>query len=279
MTRRNFVTAMAALPLCAAGGSVHLGCQTNAWPIDPQNFSSFLAVLDKIKGYGFEGFETSYLNVQAQFPQATHARELIAKTGLRFFGVHIFLLQYDPETSIPPERLMRQVVDGASQLGAGRLIVSGASTTGRAALASKTAAMDRAARYAQEKGMRFAYHNHDAEFRSGGAEIEALYAAAGSGPIRFILDAGHAYEAKADVPAFFARHQAVIDGIHLRDFRNGRQVPLGEGTVDLKAMVAGIRREKWSGWVLAEEERLAGVKPGDTAVAPARKTLGRLFGN
>jgi hypothetical protein len=38
--------------------NVHLGCQTNAWAIDPRDFSNVLAIVKKVKGYGYEGFET-----------------------------------------------------------------------------------------------------------------------------------------------------------------------------------------------------------------------------
>jgi hypothetical protein len=45
---------------------VKLGIQTNAWPINPHDFSSLLVILDKIKAYGYEGFETGFANVQSQ---------------------------------------------------------------------------------------------------------------------------------------------------------------------------------------------------------------------
>ena len=34
----------------------------------------------------------------------------------------------------------------------------------------------------------------------------------------------------------------------------------------------------WNGWLLAEEERLSGEKPGETATRPARETIRRIFG-
>ena len=58
--------------------SVKLGCQTNAWRIDPNNFDSLLEVLRQIKELGFDGFETGYRNVQGQFANAA-ARALLRK--------------------------------------------------------------------------------------------------------------------------------------------------------------------------------------------------------
>ena len=68
---------------------VHFGCQTNAWPILPRDFSSVLAILQKIRDYGYDGFETGFANVAGQFDGAADAKRQIDAMGVRFFGVHI----------------------------------------------------------------------------------------------------------------------------------------------------------------------------------------------
>jgi sugar phosphate isomerase/epimerase len=77
---------------------------------------------------------------------------------------------------------------------------------------------------------------------------------------------------------FFAEHHHRIIGLHLRDFKGDTQTPLGGGDFPLTALVAAMRKAKWSGWVLNEEERLSGEKPGESAVAPARAALRKAFG-
>jgi sugar phosphate isomerase/epimerase len=64
--------------------------------------------------------------------------------------------------------------------------------------------------------------------------------------------------------------------MHLRDYKNGEQVPLGGGDFPLQAVVEVIRQTGWSGWVLNEEERLTS-RPGDSAVKPARDALFKAF--
>src|SRR5262249_5795114 len=152
----------------------HAGAQTNAWTINPQDLYSLLRVLSVMKGLGFEGFETSFRNVQAQFDKPRAAADELRKTGLRFFGVHVFLLEYDRQTSIGPWDLLQRVADGGKALGAERLIVSGGSTPDPAALSRKAKAFDRAGRYCRQNGMKFGYHNHDTEFRDNGRQMEAL---------------------------------------------------------------------------------------------------------
>ena len=77
----------------------------------------FLDVLGTLKSLGFEGFETSFRNVQGQYADAAAARARLEQTGLAFFGVHIFLSEYDPRTRIAPMDLVKATADGAAALG------------------------------------------------------------------------------------------------------------------------------------------------------------------
>jgi sugar phosphate isomerase/epimerase len=215
--------------------------------------------------------------VEGQFLNARTAREELKKTGLRFFGVHIFLLQYDPEAAIAPWDLIERVVNGSASLGAEQLIVSGASTPDAAGLSRKAKALERAARLCRKNGLRFGYHNHDAEFREDGRQIEALLRETDPALFHLILDAGHAQQGGANVAEFFTKRSARIDGIHLRDARQGKEVPLGQGEYDWHPLAAAVAGVKWDGWVLAEEERLSGEKPGEAAIKPAREAIRRLF--
>jgi sugar phosphate isomerase/epimerase len=290
MTRRDFLLACglagAGSQLLAATARIHVGCQTNAWPI--QDFSQFLEVLGRIRKFGFECFETGFRNVQSRFQDAAAARREIEKAGLEFWAVHIFLGQgYDPKTAIPAADMIETMASGGAALGARRLIVSGRSlgSNGKvdaAALQAKAEGLDRAGKACRKHGLRFAYHNHDLEFQHGQAEIEGLIRRTSPELVSLVLDAGHAVLAGADPAEFFSPHAGRIEGIHLRDFRGqGRleeQVPLGAGRVDYKPLAAAIKKAQWSGCVLAEEERLAGVKPGSSAVEPARRHLRALFG-
>jgi sugar phosphate isomerase/epimerase len=63
----------------------------------------------------------------------------------------------------------------------------------------------------------------------------------------------------------------------LRDYRNGNQVPLGQGDFPLAGVAKALQQNHWSGWALAEEERLDGSKPGDSAAGPAIAALRKSF--
>lgn len=247
------------------------GCQTNAWRINPQNFAEVLAVVEKIRGYGYAGFETGFRNVQTQFENPREARAKFDATGMHLIGVHIFLNDYDPATGTAPMDLIERVATGAASLGAERLIVSGAPCRSPEAL-------NRAGKFCASKRLRLCYHNHGPEFAQAGPPIETILAQTDPHLVSLMMDAGHAFHSGANVLDFFNRHHQRIDGMHLRDWKNGEQVILGEGEFDLKPLAAAIRKHHWTGWIMNEEERLNDIKPGDSAVKPAREQLRKVFG-
>ena len=294
ISRRTF---LAALPLGAMSvpallaspkkAGVKFGCQTNAWRIDPRDFSQVLNVLTTLKELGFDGFETGFRNLQPQFGNIAAARAQIEKIGLQFFGCHIFLDKYDDQTQTAPMDLVKTIADGAAAFGAQRLILSGGGLIkdGKVeaeAVKRKAAGLNAAAQYCQSKGLKLAYHNHGPEFQNNGLEIEGLYKHTDPALVDFLTDCGWAWRGGINVPAFFARYHKRMIGLHLRDFKgdfkSDVQLPLGQGDFPLSQLASVSKQVNWQGWVLNEEERLNGDKPGAAAVAPAKATLDKVFG-
>lgn len=250
-----------------AGSLPKPGCQTNAWTIDsPQ---SFLHTLERIRNFGYRGFETSFRNLEGK---AALLQKPVAESGLRLIGVHIWLPEYGPP-GIATTDLIERVIAICAEFSAERLILSGGPPA--AGLNAKVEALARAQETARAARLGFAYHNHGAEFANRGAEMEVIL---GRTTVPLILDAGHAWLAGTAITDFFTRNHGRIAGVHLRDFREREQVPLGKGEVDYASFAAAAKKSGWSGWVINEEERLNNVKPGDEAVAPARAFLKTLFG-
>lgn len=274
LSRRQFVAAG-----LAAGrlSGMQAGCQTNAWPIG--DYTAFLDVLQRIRKLDYRGFETSFRNLQSRFSEAPATRAAIEKTGLRFLGIHIFLTSYDQRTALAPWDQITAVADGGAALGAEMLILSGRSVgSGAQAVGRKADTLSRAGEYCRKRGLGLAYHNHDLEFAHNGAEMEEMLRRTSPELVSLVFDAGHAYVGGVNAAAFVKRHSRRMRGIHLRDFRNGKQVPLGQGDFDLRGLAEALREVRWSGWLINEEERPNDVRPGDAVVQPARRHLRSIFG-
>jgi sugar phosphate isomerase/epimerase len=256
-----------------------VACQTNAWQIKPGDFPGLLRRVADLKTLGFEAFECNVRFVQGEFANARDARARLEKTGVSFYGPHVGL-------RFPVEQI-EAMVNGSATLGATHLALSGQGTSltsdGRLdpdALKAKVEAIDRLARHCAGRGVRLAYHNHTQEFAAGGAEIEALLERTDPERVWLLLDMGHAYNAKADVVAFFKRHHRRIDAMHLRDMMNGKQVPLGEGGFDFGALAAAIRETGWAGTLTLEEESLKtdDAHQVETVLRSSRQQIRKFFG-
>jgi inosose dehydratase len=294
-SRREAVKAMAAIAACGALPSlnlrgahaerihtprgIHFGVQLNAFPIDGKRFQSFLDTLVEIKGIGYQGFESSYRNVNAQFADPAPARRQIEQTGLTFFGIHIFFPDemYDPATRIAAPSVYEPVAHGGVALGAKHMILSGAPCADQDQLKRKIEGISKAGRFALEAGLTAAYHNHWWEFQSKIGEMEAIYQETDPTLVSFVLDAGHAYHGGADVPAFIRAHSGRIIGMHLRDFKDGHFVSLGQGSFPLAQVAATLKQIGWKGWVENEEEREDHSQSGMKVIAPAHKALMEAF--
>jgi sugar phosphate isomerase/epimerase len=289
--RRDVIKAFAALSFSAVaplraladarekGATVRFGAQTNAWAIDPANQDSFFAVLDQVKLIGYDGFETGFRNLSGSFDDPSKTKQRIAATGLEFFGIHVFLPpdQWDATTRLPPSALIEKVARGGKGLGAQRIILSGAAAATPQQLKAKIEALNQAGQYARSVGLGLAYHNHWWEFQSKLNEIEELYTQTDPARVSFLLDAGHAYRGGAQLPDFLRKHAQRIVAVHFRDYREGHQVPLGQGTFPLAEVATTLKQLHWSGWALNEEEREDNTKGGRAFIEPAYAAMRGAF--
>jgi inosose dehydratase len=86
------------------------------------------------------------------------------------------------------------------------------------------------------------------------------------------VDTGHFAYAGVDPAAFLARDPASVGAIHLKDLHTerisdgfwrsvaaGAFVPLGRGSVDFEAVLATAARVGYEGWMVVEQDRVAGT--------------------
>jgi sugar phosphate isomerase/epimerase len=279
LSRRSLLLSVpdaAALAATDGEAKVHVGSQLNAFRIIDLN--TLMGALASVKQIGFEGFEAPYRTLESQFDRPEEMAKRLKDTGLTFFAIHIWLPSYDAQTQLAPWTLIQRVADGGAALGAQRLILSGGSTPDAASLARKAEALNRAGKYCREKGLQLAYHNHLPEVENDCAQLEGLLKATAPDLFHLVVDAGHAFSAGVDMAGFFSKHFPRIEGMHLRDALNKEEVPFGQGDRNWVPLAAAVRKSKWTGWLMTEEERLNGSKPGEAALRPAREGIRRIFG-
>ena len=141
-------------------------------------------------------------------------------------------------------------------------------------------------------GLRTAFHHHCAGFVETPEELAILMARSDPELLGLCLDTGHLYFAGGDPVEAVRRYRERIWHVHFKDvdpevaarsraegwdyarsIREGVFCGLGQGAVDLAAAVAELRAVPYWGWLVVEQDRLAG---SDAALQDAVRSRDQL---
>lgn len=178
--------------------------------------------------------------------------------------------------SEPPEGGERQVVDDNGW-------------------ATMLANLDRLAEAAHARGLTAALHPHVGTPVETGEDIERVLAGSRVG---LCLDTGHVILGGSNPLALARRHPERIAHVHLKDVRRevahrvqsaelayaaavgqGLYVPLGDGDLDIDAIVTALEDHGYSGWYVLDQETVVGDAPsGDGPADDVRTSFHHLLG-
>jgi len=247
-------------------------------------------LLDAVQELGFTGIE---LGPPGYFGgSGEEAAAAVNAHGLALVGGFVPLHLADEDAYAEDIGVwLDPIVDALAAAGAeGPAVLADAGNPERAAAAGKPAELertaltgdafkraaervDRAAARCRERGVAAVFHHHLGTYVESPAEIAALLE---HSQVDLCYDTGHAVAGGGDAVevarlcsdriAHF--HVKDVDGGVLEDLRTGRVdmqtawaggifCPLGEGVVDLAAVLAAPGLADFSGWVVLEQDRVA----------------------
>ncbi|MEO6411631.1 MAG: TIM barrel protein [Pedococcus sp.] len=154
--------------------------------------------------------------------------------------------------------------------------------------------LDLLADAAAARGLTATLHPHVGTMIESGEETERVLAGSGIG---LCLDTGHLLIGGGDPVAVAQSHPGRIAHVHLKDVRldlarsvqrgeatytegvsGGMYVPLGEGDVDVAAIVTALEDSGYDGWYVLEQDTiLAGAPEGAGPVADVETSLNYLL--
>jgi len=131
---------------------------------------------------------------------------------------------------------------------------------------SNAEAMNRIGRRAREMGMRFAYHNHSAEFLAYERKLpmDEIVRITDPALVSLELDIGWAEAAGYDAAEAIDRYRSRVKLLHVKDIATAeripgriatdlRTVPVGSGTVDWPKVFAAARRARIHSYFVEQE--------------------------
>jgi inosose dehydratase len=245
-------------------------------------------VLAAIAGAGYAGTE---LGPPGFLGERETLRERLDRFGLELPGGYVPLRLTDPEHRAEDEATLLRTLDLLEAGGgrAARPVLADAGTGGRPRLDDDgwrrlAESVARAAELARARGFEPTFHHHAGTFVETPAEVERLLELTDVG---LLLDTGHLAVGGGDpVQALRAwRHR--IDYVHLKDvrldvlrdsadladaWRRGFFCELSAGDVDLQGFLAELQAGGYSGWIVVEQDWVAGpdADPATPVEAQAR---------
>lgn len=155
--------------------------------------------------------------------------------------------------------------------------------------------LDRIDEHARARGVVAALHPHVGTMVENTAEVDRVLEGSGVG---LCVDTGHLLVGGTDPVALTREHTARVVHVHLKDvdaavadrvlagevaygdsIRQGLFRPLGEGDVDVAALVGALEEAGYAGWYVLEQDiKLAGEPAGEGPVRDVRVSLDYLRG-
>lgn len=156
--------------------------------------------------------------------------------------------------TIPPMKNLRdnyqEIVDDVAEGGATYLVCASTPIGTLDEIKSSIAVLNKTAEAAKKAGLQFAYHNHDAEFRTveGVVPYELFLSETDPKLVKMELDLAWAVKGGSDPVALFKKHPGRFPLWHVKDLDAERKtvLPVGKGTIDFKpifkaASTAGMK--------------------------------------
>ena len=258
-------------------------------------------VLREMRSLGLAATEFGPVGFLEEEPAAKAAQ--LASYGMTAVGGFLPVLLHDSGHDPLPE--VDAFIDGCLASGAGVVVL--AAFTGvdgydaRPVLDDEgwsvmLANLDRITDRASARGVIACVHPHVGTMVESGDETERVLAGSRVG---LCVDTGHLLVGGADPVALTARHPDRVVHVHLKDVdgalagevidgsltfgeavRDGMFRPLGDGDVDIAAMVRILEAAGYQGWYVLEQDVMLDAAPGEGdegPVADVRKSLDYLL--
>ena len=264
---------------------------------------TYSQVLDEMVEAGYSGTELGPYGFLPSSPDKLQAE--LSVRGLHLVSAFVPIPLAQPSAYERAEAEVVKVADLLGACGATLIVLADTMTPERTASAGRVfdeqqgltedqwrAAADivmRIARVCAARGLRTAFHHHAGTYVETPGEIERLLSLTDPEHVGLCLDTGHYVYGGGDPVDAVRRFGKRIWHLHVKDVRApvldavrrqrlgfleavGRGVfcELGEGAVDIRAVVAALREANYDGWAVVEQD-VDVRQPGVNPLASARR--------
>lgn len=215
----------------------------------------------QIAAAGYEGFELFDGNLMQYAGQEDVLLALMAELNLTLVGVYSGANFIYPDVFEEELCKIRGVAEVAARFSAEHFVFGGGAirSTGNTDDDYKRMGenLDRVAEVALEFGMTPSFHPHLGTCAQTPEQIARVFTASSIG---FCPDTAHLDAAGGDSVELVKTYGDRIPYIHLKDLAEGAFLPLGEGTLDFRAILSALAQHDYDGWITVELDTVEGDK-------------------
>ncbi len=225
-----------------------LACHTITWGRDLKG------ALADIRALGFAGFES--FGPEAYGGEEAY-RSLAAASGLRVASVYSAGSFIDPDEGEREIAAMKKTAMFLSSLGSREMVIGGGRKrpegNNRQDYEIMAARLNRIGEFAREQGLRACFHPHSGTCVENGPQVDLLMELTDPALVYLCSDIAHLQRGGADPALYVAKHSPRVGYVHLKDLaEDGRFVELGQGRVDLPAVLKALKDGGYEGWAVVE---------------------------
>jgi len=210
-------------------------------------------VLQEIAQAGYEGFEMFDGDLLIYEKNSQELQELMGEVGLRLSGVYTggnFIFK-----EVLPEELfkIRKVAKLASQVGTEFLVVGGGAIPSRGVrdedYKKLGEALNEVQKIAADYGLQSTYHPHLGTCCENWTQLKTVMEHT---TIGLCPDTAHVVAGGIDLKDLVNFFGDRINYVHLKDYKDGNFLELGDGVVDFRMFIKLLREKGYDGWIVVE---------------------------
>jgi len=209
--------------------------------------------LRDIAAAGYDGFEIFDGNLQRYVDDPAPFERVVRETGLTLIAVYSGANFIYADCLGDEFARLEQAARLGQRFGASYHVVSGGAIRADGARDSDYEALarglDRLTALSARYGLQSMFHPHSGTIVETTEQIHRLFRLT---DIRLCPDTGHLLEAGADPADIIRSYRDRVSYVHFKDYRDGLFVPLGEGRVNVRAVVEALGGSPGGGWWTVE---------------------------
>ena len=220
----------------------------------------FLDVVREMGEVGFEGIETNWKNLERYFGKPPDFAAILKAAKMSLVGAH---MGGHPWVAAPSAFLsdVARTAEFVKAVGGECVVFSGSLPKDKQQTSNTWRQMadfvNEVGSVCASKGVGCLYHNHWWECEGNGLNI--LHELTNPKRVGFAFDTGHTVRAGKDPAAMIGLLGGRLGMIHLADWNGEKRPPLGEGRLNIQAVVEALQKAGFDKWIVLEEETKVGA--------------------